>query len=539
MRIIPKQINFEKLNENLNNVSFKITQRNVEIQKEKLRLAVNASGIGGTNAHIIMESDNRLYHLSSYQQNIPHSFHALTISARTKNACMQLCNRIANYLKSKMNLTQIASTLQNYREHYEYRIGLSVSSASDAINQLKNVDQIQKIIELKSENIAFYFSPQGLEYPNIGLEAMTENEVFREVMQKCCQIASKLIGVNFQSIIHSQQKIDNQEMIFEQPYSQMAIFIVCFALAEQLRAWGIDACIMMGHSLGEYVAAAQADVFDVETALKILFKRGCLIAKTAKAKMLAVKCSKFTAKLMEENIGDIKIPEDIEISAILRSDLKCLIGKPEIIDELKKKLEKNENHHRELATNYGFHCSFMDSILEEFAQFLKNFTFRKPTKQILSNIDGQLITHFDSKYMVKHMRSAIRIDKCIENLHNRNIKVIVEIGPKGIVESLLKDNSSYEIDVISTLPSKKQHEKGYDTGNLLAIATKLWMKGYNELNWEKICGDYGFDRFLPNYQFEKDICWDNQIQKANIEKPEISLYEPCWIPCKFSTLRRL
>ncbi|VDO68937.1 unnamed protein product, partial [Onchocerca flexuosa] len=234
-----------------------------------------------------------------------------------------------------------------------------------------------------------------------------------------------------------------------------------------------------------------------------------------------------------------KIPEDIEISAILRSDLKCLIGKPEIIDELKKKLEKNEIHHRELATNYGFHCSFMDSILEEFAQFLKNFTFRKPTKQILSNIDGQLITHFDSKYMVKHMRSAIRIDKCIENLHNRNIKVIVEIGPKGIVESLLKDNSSYEIDVISTLPSKKQHEKGYDTGNLLAIATKLWMKGYNELNWEKICGNYGFDRFLPNYQFEKDICWDNQIQKANIEKPEISLYEPCWIPCKFSTLRRL
>ncbi|VDO40073.1 unnamed protein product, partial [Onchocerca flexuosa] len=296
MRIIPKQINFEKLNENLNNVSFKITQRNVEIQKEKLRLAVNASGIGGTNAHIIMESDNRLYHLSSYQQNIPHSFHALTISARTKNACMQLCNRIANYLKSKMNLTQIASTLQNYREHYEYRIGLSVSSASDAINQLKNVDQIQKIIELKSENIAFYFSPQGLEYPNIGLEAMTENEVFREVMQKCCQIASKLIGMNFQSIIHSQQKIDNQEMIFEQPYSQMAIFIVCFALAEQLRAWGIDACIMMGHSLGEYVAAAQADVFDVETALKILFKRGCLIAKTAKAKMLAVKCSKFAAE---------------------------------------------------------------------------------------------------------------------------------------------------------------------------------------------------------------------------------------------------
>ncbi|VDK64572.1 unnamed protein product [Onchocerca ochengi] len=538
MRIIPKQINFDKLNENLKNVSFKITQCNVEIQKEKLRLAVNASGIGGTNAHIIIENDNRLYHLSSYQQNIKQYFYALTISARTENACTELCNRIANYLKSKMNLTQIASTLQNYREHFEYRIGLSVPSAKDAINQLENFDKIQKIIELKSENIAFYFSPQGLEYPNIGLEAMIYNEVFREVMQKCCNIASKLIGMNFQSIIHPQQKIDKQQMIFEQPYSQLAIFIVCFALAEQLRAWGIDACIMMGHSLGEYVAAAQADVFDVETALKILFKRGCLIAKTEKAKMLAVKSSKFAAELMEENIGNIKIPEDIEISAILRPDLKCLTGKPEIIDELKKKLEEDEIHHRELATNYAFHSSFMNSILEEFAQFLENFTFRKPTKQILSNIDGQLITHFDSKYMVKHMRSTIRIDKCIENFHNRNIKIIIEIGPKGIVESLVKDNSFDEIDVISTLPSKKQHEKGYDTGNLLAIATKLWMKGYNELNWEKICGNYGFDRFLPNYQFEKDICWDNQIKEWNMKKLEVSLYEPCWIPCKFSTQKQ-
>ncbi|MCP9264927.1 Beta-ketoacyl synthase protein [Dirofilaria immitis] len=359
MRIIPKQINFDKLNENLNDVSFNIIQSNVEIPKEKLRFAVNASGIGGTNAHIIMENDNRLYHLSSYQQTIKQYFYALTISAQTENACIQLCNRIADYLKSEMNLAQIASTLQNYREHFQYRI------------------------------------------------------------------------------------------------------------AEQLRSWNIDAYQMIGHSLGEYVAAAQANVFDVETALKILFKRGCLIAKTEKAKMLAF--------------------------------------------------------------IYGFNT-------RRICSFLKNFTFRKPTRQILSNIDGQLITHFDSKYMVEHMRSTIRIDKCIKNLHS-DIKVIIEIGPKGIVESLLKDDSR-EIEVISTLPSRKQYEKGYDTGDLLNIATKLWMKGY-ELNWEKICGNYGFDRLLPNYQFEKDICWENdQIKKWNMEKFEINLYEPYWIPYKFSTTHK-
>ncbi|CAG9531490.1 unnamed protein product [Cercopithifilaria johnstoni] len=535
MRIIPKQINFDKLNENLKDVSFKINQCNIEFQKKKLRLAVNSSGIGGTNAHIIMESDD---HMSSINHsNIKQRFYALTISGRTENACIRLCDRISNYLKSEMDLTQIASTLQNYREHFEYRIGISVQSATNAINQLKNISKMEKMIQLNQENVAFYFAPQGLEYSNMGLEAMAYNEVFREVMQKCCHIATKLIGINFHTIIHPQQKFDSRYAIIKQPYSQIATFIICFALAEQLRAWGIEGCIMIGHSLGEYVAAAQAGVFDMETALKILFKRGCLIAKTEKAKMLAVKCSEFAFELPIRNTDEkhLKIARTIEVSAILRSDLKCLVGKPERIDELKKKLGEDEMHCRELETNYGFHSSFMDSILEEFEQFLENFTFREPTKRILSNINGQLIKHFDSKYMVEHMRSTIRIDKCIKNLGSE-IKIIIEIGPKGILESLLKDNPC-EIGVISTLPSKKQYEKGYDTGDLLGIATKLWMKGY-QLNWERICGNYSFDKRLPNYQFEKNICWEYQDKKWNRERSDVNLYEPCWIPYKFTTRKR-
>ncbi|KAL3990186.1 Beta-ketoacyl synthase N-terminal domain family protein [Acanthocheilonema viteae] len=535
MKIIPKQINFDKLNENLKDVSFKITQCNIGFQKKKLRLAMNSCGIGGTNAHIIIENDD---HISSINHsNIKQCFYALTISGRTGNACIHLCNRIANYLTPETNLAQVASTLQNYREHFEYRIGINVQSAVDAINQLKNIGKMEKMIKLKRENIAFYFAPQGLEYSNMGLEAMAYNEVFRGVMQKCCHIASKLTGINFQTIIHPQQKFNSQYAIIEQPYSQMATFIVCFALAEQLLAWGIKGCIMMGHSLGEYVAAAQADVFDVETALKILFKRGCLIAKTEKAKMLAVKHSQFPFELPIKSTDEksLKIAETVEVSAILRSDLKCLVGNPERIDELKKKLEEDEVHCRELETNYGFHSSFMDSILEEFEQFLENFTFREPTTQILSNIDGQVIKHFDSKYMVKHMRSTIRIDKCIENLDSE-IKIIIEIGPKGILESLLKDNPR-EIGVISTLPSKKQYEKGHDTGDLIGVATKLWMKGY-ELNWEMICGNYGFDKLLPNYQFEKDICWEYQEKKWNTEKSDVNLYGPCWIPYKFTNRRR-
>ncbi|VDO35609.1 unnamed protein product, partial [Brugia timori] len=479
MRIIPRQINFEQFNEHLNDVSFQITKCNIEIEKKILRLAVNASGIGGTNAHLIIENDNNHF-LSTYQSNNNHYFYALIITGKSKNACMQLCNCIGNYLQMKMNLNQIASTLQNYREHFQYRFGITVRTISDAKNELKNVVKIEKIINLKCENIAFYIAPQGLEYLNMGFEAMKYNQTF-------CN----------------------------QPYSQLATFIICYALMEQLKEWKIDGCIMIGHSLGEYVAAVQANVFDIETALMIIFKRGCLIAKTENAKMLAVNCAIYN-KHLNSTKKCLQIPETIEISAHLHSNLKCFVGKPKTIDEFKQLLEINEIHCRELTTNYGFHSSFMNSILDEFEQFLAKFTFQKPTKQILSNINGELIKHFDAKYMIEHMRYAVRLDKCIANLSDQ-IKVIIEIGPKGILESLLNANKQCKIDIISTIPSKKQYEKG----NLLHIATKLWMKGY-ELNWEKICGNYSFDKFLPNYQFEKNICWEKQTVKWTSENIDVN-----------------
>ncbi|EJW84930.1 hypothetical protein WUBG_04157 [Wuchereria bancrofti] len=235
MRIIPRQINFDKFNENLNDVSFKITKCNIAIEKKNLRLAVNASGIGGTNAHIIIENDN---HLSTYQSNTNRYFYPLIITGKSKIACVQLCIRLANYLKTEMNLAQIASTLQNYREHFDYRFGITVRTATDAIKQLKNIDKIEKMLKLKRENIALYFAPQGLEYLNMGFEAMKYNEIFCNVMQQCFHIASKLIGVNFQTIIHSKQKFPQQNLLMKQPYSQLATFIICYALVEQFKKLG-------------------------------------------------------------------------------------------------------------------------------------------------------------------------------------------------------------------------------------------------------------------------------------------------------------
>ncbi|VDN04646.1 unnamed protein product [Thelazia callipaeda] len=576
--IVPRQINFEAFNESLSDIAFQIPKCNVQFDRNKnLRLAVNSSGIGGTNAHIILEA---VHKLQPENKSDVQKFYALTVTGKSEIACIKLCNRVMDYLVEGMNIAQIASTLQNYREHFEYRIAITARTISDAVNKLKNIEKVSKVEEFNDNNLVFYFPPQGLEYTNMGYEALKENDTFRQVMQKCCKIASSLTGENFEEIIYPKNKCEDQEVISKQPYSQMAMFMISYALVKQLQVWGIDANTLIGHSLGEYVAAAHSDVFDVETALSILCKRGQLIARTGRAKMLAIKtCNSLISRsedhitnalelhaavetasdfsetredvinlnmiienagnldVSEENAGNLDVSEEnagnIEVSAVLSKNLHCVVAKPGSIEELAEKLKTSEINCQELVTNYGFHTSFMDCILDEFAEYLKKFTFRKPSKQILSNIDGKPIQNFNCEYLVKHLRSTVRLDKCIENLPE-NVKVIVEIGPKGVLQSLLKNDQKKTL-VLSALPSKKQHEKEAHNDNLLSIASKLWMKGY-PINWEKICGNYGFDRFLPNYQFEEDICWESETQKVNIAAVnEINFYQPCWVPINFTS----
>uniref|UniRef100_A0A914ZMZ4 Fatty acid synthase n=3 Tax=Parascaris TaxID=6254 RepID=A0A914ZMZ4_PARUN len=430
-RMIPMQINFNRFNDSHPETKFVVPKTNTCINREKFRVAVSSFGIGGTNVHLILRN---IVAQKSKQLSNTKQLHLLPISAKTRSSCIALCRAIYEYLNAESDLFNVAYTLQNHREHFRYRVVIIAENVEDAKNQLCNVDQVLEANELTNDNIAFFFAPQGVQYVRMGEISLKGAPAFSKAMKDCCDIASREIGVDFWQVLYpkvsgSPNGTDNIDPTKQQCFAQCALFSLCFSIVQQLNEWGIQCATMIGHSVGEYSAAVCAGVFSLEEMMRILAYRSRLVASTRNAKMLALKNSPE------------QFPDGIEVSAVLGKHFKCVVGKPGRMDAFKELLIEEGIEYRELATEYGFHSSFMDSILPAFSNFLDTFTCRPPTKKILSNIDGRPIVWYDKDYMVSHMRKPVRLDKCISNLPP-NIKVIIEIGPSDTT------NLFYDGDVV-------------------------------------------------------------------------------------------
>ncbi|VDK47117.1 unnamed protein product [Anisakis simplex] len=531
-RNIPKQINFTRLHDAEDQQHFIVPKTNIPIVKERFRVAVSSFGIGGTNAHVLLRNvDEKLKmnrNLTGCTETHDRSkFYLLPISGKTKTACIALCHAVAEYIGPKSDLNAIAYTLQNCREHFRYRTAVLARDIADAKQQLGNIQDVCESNPLNNDNIAFFFAPQGVQYARMGEVSLTEAPKFSESMRKCAEIISKQLNVDFWKILYPEApavlpshsegsatrdlSVNAVDPLKQQRFAQCALLSLCCSIVEQIRDWGIDCSTMIGHSVGEYSAAVSAEVFSLEDALRILLYRSKLISKTKSAKMIAVRnCP-------------AKLSDGIEVSAVLSENFKCLVGEAKEIESFKAILTQQNIEFRELVTEYGFHSSFMDEIVEQFRTFLKNsISSNKPQRTILSNVDGKPITDFNDEYMATHMRAAVRLDKCLTELPS-HIQVIVEIGPSGILQNLLKESHS-SIKVIETVASRNAKDKR--TTHLLNVVTKLWSLGY-EINWSKVAPSEGnFDPGLPNYQFDKIVCWQPNV----IKKPRsVRIFRRCWV----------
>lgn len=510
-RTIPMQINFNRFNDSHPATKFLVPKTNTCINREQFRVAVSSFGIGGTNVHLILRN---IAAQKSKQLNNAKQFHLLPISAKTKSSCIALCRAIYEYLNDESELSNVAYTLQNHREHFRYRVAIIAENTEDAKNQLYNINEVLEAKELTNDNIAFFFAPQGVQYARMGEISLKGAPAFSKAMKNCCEIASREIGVDFWRVLYpevsgSPNGTDNIDRTKQQSFAQCALFSLCFSIVQQLNEWGIQCATMIGHSVGEYSAAVYAGVFSLEEMIRILAYRSRLVATTRNAKMLALRSSPE------------QLPDGVEVSAVLGKHFKCVVGEPERIDAFKELLVEQGIEYRELATEYGFHSSFMDNILPAFSNFLDTFTCRPPTKKILSNVNGRPIVCYDKDYMVSHMRQPVRLDKCISNLPS-NIKVVIEIGPSGIFQNLLKEAGS-EITVIETVSSWRQENRR--RVHLLNVVGKLWSLGY-EIAWSKLLSSHGtFDPNLPNYQFDSIVCWHQRI--SSITK-SARIFQKCW-----------
>ncbi|WP_156100742.1 type I polyketide synthase [Gillisia sp. Hel_I_29] len=514
---IPPTINYEKPNHriNFNDGPFYVNTKLTKwvANDTPLRAGVSSFGIGGTNAHILLEEN-----MDERKQEDSYNYKLLRFSARTEGSLERYTEKFLKYLKSDYshNIADISYTLQKGRHDFMHRKFLVCDSKADAIMQIEQGKLLSSNLRdstLKS-NIVFMFPGQGSQYIDMCLDLYKNDNVFRSIMNDGFKLLENLSGENYEDIIYkSQINKDSEEKINKTIYAQPLLFLIEYALAKLLMAWGINPDFMIGHSLGEYSAACISNVFSFEEGLTLVYKRAALINSVDKGEMLAVSVSE--AQILPF------LNDDVSIAAINSPELLVISGTIQAMKEITKRLKNRDIAYMNLKASHAFHSKMMEPIKDKFKSCFENVLCSDMQIPIVSNLSGKPILSEEassSNYWTKHLLETVNFSKGIEFLLKANDTVFIEIGPGNALTNLVKRNNrrlNLKNTSISVVRSAKKSVD--DNKELLLALGTLWSKGI-DVNWDKYY--YGKTRYkvpIPTYSFDTPV-FQSKVNPMNLLK---------------------
>ncbi|MEH1900549.1 MAG: aminotransferase class III-fold pyridoxal phosphate-dependent enzyme [Nostoc sp.] len=487
------------------------------------RAGVSSFGIGGTNAHIILEEAPAVETSGSSRP-----WQLLLLSAKTNSALETATENLVKHLKQhpELNLADIAYTLKLGRRAFSDRRMLVCQNLNDVVTVLETpVSErvFTKFTEPSGQQIAFMFPGQGAQYVDMGRELYETETIFRKQIDYCCEFLKSYLKLDLRTLLYPHQRTEAATQQLQQTHiTQSAVFIVEYALAQLWMAWGIRPNAMIGHSIGEYVAACIAGVFSLEDALILVAKRGQLMQQLPSGTMMPV-------SLPEQKIQPI-LGEKLSLAAINAPDMCVVSGLEEAVDDLQKRLTKEGVDCRPLHTSHAFHSQMMDSILLPFQEQVSKISLNSPKIPFVSNVTGTWITPAqatDPKYWVKHLRQTVRFSEGIAELLQQPKRILLEVGPGRTLSTLANKQKAAQQVVLSSLRHPQQQQS--DVAFLLNTLGRLWLEGIN-VDWSEFYAHEERHRIpLPTYPFERKRYWIEPIL-ANDHNPsskkEISVSQP-------------
>ena len=475
---------------------------------EKARFAgVSSFGMSGTNAHVILEEAplEETKTIGDYERPL----HLLTLSAKTEEALKQLVEKYCEYLaKTKHSLGDICFTANTKRSHFSHRLSIVASSVTELREQLMAVDDahISKVPEYEPK-LAFLFTGQGSQYVNMGRQLYETQPTFRATLDRCAAILEPLLEQPLLSVLYPKEGVSSP--LNDTAYTQPALFALEYALFELWKSWGIQPSVVMGHSVGEYVAACIAGVFSLEDGLKLIAERGRLMqALPTNGAMVAVMASAETvASVIEPYSSTVAI-------AVFNSPQNTVIsGKSTDILHIVSSLTAQDIKTVNLNVSHAFHSPLMEPMLEQFEQVAKQVTYSSPTLDIVSNLTGKLVTSeiATPQYWCRHIRQPVKFIDGITTLGEAGYEVFIEIGAKPVLGGIgcLSLIESEKVWLSSLHPHRDNWQQ------MLQSLSMLHLRGV-KIDWSGFNRDYPYFHSvtLPSYQFQRQHCWiesDRQI----------------------------
>ncbi|WP_172283464.1 type I polyketide synthase [Chryseobacterium sp. LAM-KRS1] len=499
-KTIPPSLHYTKANSEISfdkGPFFVNTQATPWESKNNLpRIAgVSSLGIGGTNAHAILEGYNEEHGKikeSKSKNNI------LTYSAKKSEALDQYFTKLKSFLQENntTSLSDVSYSLNTGRAGFDYRNFIVFDDREELLSELDNKKGQYKKVE--SQEVVFVFPGQGSQYFKMGEQLYHQEEGLKRYIDEGFGILNKKFNINFFEILgyYNSESVD-PELINETQYTQPLLFIIEYALAKWLIELGVKPSLMIGHSLGEYVAACISGVFSFEEGILLIAERAFLMNKAPVGKMIAVNSS-------FENIQKI-IPDTIAVAAINSDKITVLSGKEEDINEFFKILNENNISSTFLKTSHAFHSYLMDDIATEFENLFSGINLSKPQIPYISNLTGKVISESEatsSRYWKNQMLNTVLFEKGIENtMSGGKGKIFIEIGIPTLTNSI-KRNKSYRNDTVIQLLRKSDDNSEQRFFN--QALGELWQSGL-EIDWTKYYENKEGRKIpVPTYAFEKN-----------------------------------
>jgi acyl transferase domain-containing protein/acyl carrier protein len=437
-----------------------------------------------------------------------------------------------------LNLADVAYTLQVGRKAFKHRRMLVARDLAEAAQALMTPEQgrvFTHLAEAGPAPVIFMFPGQGAQAVNMGRTFYETESVFREQIDRCAEILKPQLGFDLrQRLYPAPAELEFvAKQLNETWLTQPALFAIEYALAQQWLAWGIRPQAMIGHSLGEYVAACLAGVFSLEEALTLVATRGQLMSSLPVGAMLAVPKSESEVRPL---LGDW-----LSLAAINAPD-QCVVSGPiSAIEALRAELQQQGLETQRLQTSHAFHSMMMDPMVESFVAQVRAVNLKTPQLPYLSNVSGAWITAAeatDPDYWGTHLRQTVRFAEGLQTLLQDPQQIFLEVGPGRTLNGLVhgQTGASRPRAVFTSLPLAADQES--DPAFLLTTLGRLWLVGASA-NWTGLYAPGRRRRIpLPTYPFERQRYWllDESASGGEVQRPKLAkranmaewFYGPSW-----------
>jgi len=501
-RHIPKNLHFETPNPEIDfaNSPFFVADRLLpwDAGDHPRRAGVSAFGIGGTNAHVVLEEAP-----SRPERSGSTSKQFFLLSAKTAGAAEQRLEDLAGALEGGPAIDDVTFTLRRGRQVFSHRRAVVVDPADDVARALRGGAGhvvARGIAGDKPPLLIWLYTGQGAQYTGMTAGLYRDEPVFKEAVDRCVDLFAAHLDHDLRRLIFEE---DAGDQLHQTAFTQPALFTIEYALSQLLHAWGLAPDRVVGHSIGEYPAAVEAGVMTMEDAVRAVAARGRLMQAMVPGSMASVPLSASVLQPL--------LIEGVELAAENAPDLSVVSGPSEVVETFIEILAHRDIKAQRLQTSHAFHSAMMEEASGQFAEVMASIALAPPKLPMISNVTGAVLTDaeaVDPAFWASQIRKPVQFAACIKTLAASHNLVFLEVGPGRALSTMVLKAEIQDRAAISATSMIRHPKLERDDRTVACEAIgRLWTAGV-EVDWARLGQAMEGRRVpLPTYPFERQDFW--------------------------------